>query len=144
MVSKIKKREKLGLGNLARIEKTSGAAATTPKVQNVAPGKSTSSLSVKRHSNARLSLRAAINAMCRNCIYDPGSGNGGWREQVQTCSSSNCPLHPVRPLPVKATKTGNDGPQPLSGVVAAPTVVSALSSEKVGSNDQLANDRRAA
>jgi hypothetical protein len=44
-----------------------------------------------------MSLRAAINAMCKSCIYDPGSGNGGWREQVSACSSSNCPLHLVRP-----------------------------------------------
>lgn len=50
---------------------------------------------------SRPSLRAAIDAMCKHCIYDPGSGNGGWREQVANCSSSNCPLHLVRPLPVK-------------------------------------------
>lgn len=43
------------------------------------------------------SLRNAIDAMCRACIYDPGSGTGAWREQVSACSSSNCPLHPVRP-----------------------------------------------
>lgn len=43
------------------------------------------------------SLRSAIDAMCRACIHDPGSGNGAWREQVSACSSSNCPLHPVRP-----------------------------------------------
>ena len=45
----------------------------------------------------RPSLRAAINAMCRGCIYDPGA-RGNWREQVQACSSSNCPLHPLRPI----------------------------------------------
>lgn len=43
------------------------------------------------------SLRSAIDAMCRACIYDPGSGNGTWREQVTACSSSSCPLHLVRP-----------------------------------------------
>jgi hypothetical protein len=45
----------------------------------------------------RPSLRAAIDAFCKGCIYDPGSGNGAWREQVEACSSANCPLHPVRP-----------------------------------------------
>lgn len=44
------------------------------------------------------SLRAAVNAKCRSCIYDPGSGNGTWREQVEACTSSNCPLHPFRPI----------------------------------------------
>jgi len=46
----------------------------------------------------RPSLRAAINAMCKKCIYDPEGGNGTWREQVQACSSSNCPLHALRPI----------------------------------------------
>jgi hypothetical protein len=45
----------------------------------------------------RLSLRDAIDAFCKDCIYDPGNGNGGWREQVDGCSSTNCPLHAVRP-----------------------------------------------
>jgi hypothetical protein len=50
------------------------------------------------------SLRAAVNAKCRSCIYDPGSGNGTWREQVEACTSSNCPLHPFRPI--SGAKTG--------------------------------------
>jgi hypothetical protein len=45
----------------------------------------------------RRSLRAAVDAMCRSCIYDPGA-RGNWREQVQACSSANCPLHPSRPI----------------------------------------------
>ena len=43
------------------------------------------------------SLRAAINAKCRECIYDPIAGRGTWREQVEACVSANCPLHEVRP-----------------------------------------------
>lgn len=43
------------------------------------------------------SLRAAIDAKCKSCIHDPWS-RGNWREQVSACSSSNCPLHPVRPI----------------------------------------------
>ena len=48
--------------------------------------------------NGRFSLRAAINAKCRECIYDPGNGNGSWGEQVEACSAANCPLHAVRPI----------------------------------------------
>ena len=46
---------------------------------------------------ARLSMRDAINAMCKGCIYDeivPGT----WREQVTACTSPNCPLFELRPL----------------------------------------------
>ena len=45
----------------------------------------------------RLSLRGAIDAKCRDCIYDelePGS----WRRQVAACTVTACPLHPVRPI----------------------------------------------
>lgn len=44
------------------------------------------------------SCRAAINAMCRACIYDPLAG-GGWRKQVGACSCLTCPLYAFRPLP---------------------------------------------
>lgn len=45
-------------------------------------------------------LRAAIDRKCRECIYDPVGGCGSWRQQVAACSSSGCPLYPVRPVPV--------------------------------------------
>lgn len=51
----------------------------------------------------RLNYRAAVDAMCKMCIYDPLS-RGTWREQVGECSSSNCPLHPLRPLPIGARR----------------------------------------
>jgi len=44
-----------------------------------------------------MSLRAAINAKCKDCIYDPKSGLGTWRQQVEGCTSRNCPLWPHRP-----------------------------------------------
>lgn len=44
-----------------------------------------------------MSLRAAINAKCRECIYDPKSGMGNWRQQVEGCSVTQCALWPVRP-----------------------------------------------
>jgi hypothetical protein len=59
------------------------------------------------------SLRSAIDAMCRSCIYDPGSGNGGRREQVSACGSSNCPLHAVRPR--SAAKSAQPAAKPASG-----------------------------
>src|SRR5690242_3194581 len=118
-----------------RKDMASEAAATAPKARNVAPEKSTNLVSRKASAGARLSLRAAIDAMCRGCIYDPGSGNGGWREQVRACSSSNCALHLVRPLPVKATKTSGDARKPASGMADAPAVGSALPAPKVGLND---------
>jgi hypothetical protein len=45
-----------------------------------------------------MSLRKAINAKCKDCIYDPLSGLGHWRQQVEACTAKSCPLWPVRPL----------------------------------------------
>lgn len=44
------------------------------------------------------SRAAAIAAKCRECIHDPMSA-GTWREQVAACTSANCPLHDLRPVP---------------------------------------------
>jgi hypothetical protein len=60
------------------------------------------------------SLRAAVNAKCKSCIYDPGSGNGAWREQVEACSSSNCPLHPFRPISGAKTRAESVGASPIA------------------------------
>jgi len=93
---------------------------------------------------SRPSLRAAIDAMCKGCLYDPGNGNGAWREQVQGCSSSNCPLHPVRPLPVKARKLGEGASVVPLGHVTADDRLDALSATIVDHNDVTANIGRAA
>jgi hypothetical protein len=45
-----------------------------------------------------MSLRAAINAMCKSCIFDPRGGGGNWRQQVGACTAKNCPLWPHRPV----------------------------------------------
>jgi len=45
-----------------------------------------------------MSLRAAINAKCKECIHDCHSP-GTWREQVAQCSCVYCPLWPYRPAP---------------------------------------------
>ena len=44
-----------------------------------------------------MSLRKAINSMCKECIYDSIGGTGGWKQQVEQCTSKNCPLYLVRP-----------------------------------------------
>jgi len=43
-----------------------------------------------------MSLRDAINAKCKSCIYDPHAP-GTWRQQVHACDNTGCPLHDVRP-----------------------------------------------
>lgn len=51
----------------------------------------------KGPSRSHPSLRGAIDAKCRECIYDQKSGLGSWREQVAACTSTTCPLFGVRP-----------------------------------------------
>ena len=66
----------------------------------------------------RRSLRTAIDAKCKSCIYDPFGGNGKWREQVDSCTSSNCPLHQVRPRArstLLAEECACNGPLPDQG-----------------------------
>ncbi len=46
-----------------------------------------------------MTRQQSINAMCKNCIYDPIGGRGTWREQVAQCVSSKCPLWRYRPGP---------------------------------------------
>lgn len=48
----------------------------------------------------RVSLRSAIDAKCRQCIYDPQPGNGTWRQQVEDCTATECALYEVRPTSV--------------------------------------------
>lgn len=142
-----------------RYEMAPEAAATASRAENVAPDKPTTSVSSKERADAsrfgrptrenvkpvrRRSLRDAVNAMCKSCIYDPGSGNGAWREQVQACASSNCPLHTVRPVPVKARKTLTVALPPRVGTVTAAGPASALQGSEMGLNDDILDERRAA
>ena len=93
---------------------------------------------------SRLSLRSAIDAMCKSCIYDPGSGNGGWREQVAGCSSSNCPLHCVRPLPIKATKPAAERENNAARVVGGADPRPTHAGQIIGLYDGAAEERQAA
>lgn len=45
---------------------------------------------------AAKSFRKAVNAKCKDCIYD-SCAKGTWREQVQMCTAIDCPLWEVRP-----------------------------------------------
>jgi hypothetical protein len=42
-------------------------------------------------------LRKAIDAHCKECIYDK-QGEGSWIEQVTNCTAYDCNLFPVRPI----------------------------------------------
>lgn len=56
-----------------------------------------------------MSLRAAINAFCRRCLYDPHQP-GRWREQITACTSRACPLYAVRPTTKGAELVTLEGP----------------------------------
>ena len=55
-----------------------------------------------------ISLRKSINAMCKDCIYDKAEP-GTWRQQVEKCDITACPLHRVRPRATKPQKTAESG-----------------------------------
>ena len=71
---------------------------------------------------ARPSMRQAINAMCKDCIFDP-MGAGNWRQQVSACTTPTCPLFDLRPVsrrrdtqePATRRTEGQDGPFPGNG-----------------------------
>lgn len=45
------------------------------------------------------SMRAAINQMCKECIYDDEfKGGGTWRMQTAACTVTKCPLWEFRPV----------------------------------------------
>jgi hypothetical protein len=66
---------------------------------------------------SRPSRASAINAKCRECIYDP-LGRGTWREQVADCASANCALHAVRPVPRDCMVAGSICPVKVAAVRA--------------------------
>jgi len=45
---------------------------------------------------AKKSLRGAINAHCKGCVYD-SNAPGTWLAQVSLCPVTECPLYEVRP-----------------------------------------------
>jgi len=67
------------------------------------------------------SLRKAINAKCKECIWDPISGKNGHLAQIKACTSYSCPLYPVRPMPL--VKTANSPSKTTISVDASEVVV---------------------
>jgi hypothetical protein len=59
----------------------------------------------------KMSRSKALNEMCKSCIYDK-KADGTWREQVENCETSSCPLWQHRPMTtatiniVRADKAG--------------------------------------
>lgn len=60
---------------------------------------------IEREKNKK-GRQGKINAKCIDCIYDGVCGVGTWRQQVEACTSLNCPLYPVRPMS-KGTKNAD-------------------------------------
>ncbi len=63
-----------------------------------------------------MSLRGAINAMCKGCIYDPIGGRGNWRQQTEACTAKHCPLWQFRPkssagATIEADPSQDSGPE---------------------------------
>lgn len=45
-----------------------------------------------------MSRKQAIDQYCKECIYDPKAiGEGTWRQQVEACTHTPCPLYTYRP-----------------------------------------------
>lgn len=56
--------------------------------------------------SSRGSLRAAVDAKCRDCTYDELEV-GRWRQQVAACTITSCPLHAFRTMPRCRGAAGN-------------------------------------
>lgn len=50
--------------------------------------------------------RLAIHSFCHECLYDPAV-SGGWRRQVEECTSPNCPIYNFRPMTIAAERARN-------------------------------------
>lgn len=44
-----------------------------------------------------MGMRKAINDKCKECNYDP-LDKGNWRQQVQSCTYTDCSLYEYRPI----------------------------------------------
>ncbi len=116
----------------------------------------------------RRSLRAAVNANCKSCIYDE-SAAGNWRQQVTLCTCTDCFLwdyRPVssRPLPksvlesfcvpdddpivlrhregfVKRATVGPGTQRPLNGDTPDRSTVAAPQSVKLGASERSSRAR---
>ena len=69
-----------------------------------------------------MGLRSAINAKCRDCLYDEQAA-GSAAVQIELCACFTCPLWPVRRVRAEAIRGPYSGPvceeQGLSPAMAA-------------------------
>lgn len=70
------------------------------------------------------SLKKCIEAKCKDCTYD-SFAPGTWREQVEACGVTSCPLYEVRPKTVATINLVRKG----KADVAADDVLSLLETE---------------
>ena len=54
----------------------------------------------------RLTRQVAINAKCRDCVYDRMEA-GTWRQQVERCGGADCALYAYRPVSRASTNTSS-------------------------------------
>jgi hypothetical protein len=57
----------------------------------------------------RLTRQQAINAFCKECIYDPACA-GTWKQQTEACTSPECVLYPYRPTSKRAHTASEENP----------------------------------
>lgn len=60
------------------------------------------------------SLKKAIEDMCKSCIYDP-LDTGSWRNQVENCNCTSCPLWNVRPTSIKTRDANRNKGSKITG-----------------------------
>ena len=69
---------------------------------------------IKRESK-KAGYKGKIRAFCCHCIFDAYQ-TGSWLEQVENCTSLNCPLYSVRPTTSNYNATAKQ--EPLAGCAA--------------------------
>lgn len=78
------------------------------------------------------SLKKAIEAKCKDCIYDPACP-GTWREQVEQCNSEkSCPLWPVRPMTVATVNLNRKTREEVAPGIDIDALIDGLDDEEEG------------
>lgn len=78
--------------------------SNTPEL-TLAATSSRANLRTLMNINPRPSLRPAIDAHCKACVYDE-LARGTWREQVADCGGASCALYQVRAVPRDCVASG--------------------------------------
>jgi|GEM_PF-2248646 len=64
----------------------------------IAPDRATLQERIIKRESSKPGYKGKVRAFCCHCIYDPYQ-SGTWLKQVEACTSLDCPLFSVRPLP---------------------------------------------